>query len=180
MRQPQNTLTLCPPHDPQHAVRDERLASRGPRGHGRRAHVSQRRARSAAARARIARLTCGPVPVALVALQGLLTIALTGAAGRGYTHRLLLTVVLAENVVALLLRHRHPVLALTAISLTYAIVDYLPTTLPALLLALITVLVLEDRRMSRAAAGIAAAVLNRSTGLTRRPRRDRVNPNGRL
>lgn len=158
MRQPQNHLTLRPPHDPQHAAYEERLLS-GPRGPRRRAHVSHGRARSAAARARLARLIGGPVPVALVALQGILTIALTGAAGRGYTHRLVLTVVLTENVVALLSRHRHPLLALTAISLAYATVDYLPTTLPALLLALLTVLVQEDSRMSRVAVGIAVVVL---------------------
>jgi hypothetical protein len=97
--------------------------------------------------------------VALVALQGLLTIALTGAGGRGYTHRLLLSLVLAENIVALLLRQRHPLLSLTAISLTYAIVDYLPTTLPALLLALLTVQIPADRRISRRAVIIAASVL---------------------
>jgi hypothetical protein len=67
--------------------------------------------------------------------------------------------VLAENVVALLSRHRHPLLALAAISLTYATVDYLPTTLPALLLALLTVRIPADSRIGRVAVGIAAVVL---------------------
>jgi hypothetical protein len=159
MRQPQNNLTISPAPVPHHAVSEDRLATSGSGGARRRADASQRRARSAAARARIARLISGPIPVALAALQGLLTIALAGPAGRGYTHRLLLTVVLAENVVALLSRHRHPLLALAAISLTYATVDYLPTTLPALLLALLTVRIPADSRIGRVAVGIAAVVL---------------------
>ena len=111
MRQPETNLTLRAPHDPDHAV--SRGASRQePHARVQTASPPVARTRTVGFRGRsnIARLTCGPVPVALVASQGLLTITLTGAAGRGYTHRLLLTVVLAENVVALLLRHRHPLL----------------------------------------------------------------------
>jgi hypothetical protein len=146
-----------PPRHPGSPVCDGRFTGRrAGRPRARRLHE---RAWSATTRARFARLIGGPLPVTLVALQGLLTIALAGAAGRGYTHRLLLTAVLTENVGALLLRRHHPLLSLTVISLAYAIVDYPPTTLPTLLLAILTVRIQEDSRMGRVAAGIAAVVL---------------------
>ena len=156
MRQPQSTFEQSPSSDPEPAISHEHLESTSPPVGRPGARVPQGRAFSAGARARMARLISGPVPVALVAFLGLLTIALTGAAGRGYTHRLLLTAVLAENVGALFLRNRHPLLALSGVALTYAIVDYLPTTLPALLVALLTALVTEDRRTSRVAVIIGS------------------------
>lgn len=119
-------------------------------------------------------LITGPIPVALIAVQGVLTIAFTGANGRGYTHRLLLTLVLVENVGALLLRRRHPLLALAALSLVYAIVDYPLTTLPAVLLALLTVLVTRDRRTGRLSVIIAAAVLSATLAIHGDPARQDV------
>ena len=107
MRESEGNVKLSPSRDPDQAVCEEDLAVVA-RAAASGECLAREAVRAQLPRARMARLISGPVPLALVAFQGLVTIALTGTAGRGYIHRLLLTVVLAENIGALSLRNRHP------------------------------------------------------------------------
>jgi ABC-type Na+ transport system ATPase subunit NatA len=94
-----------------------------------------------------------------VVLVGILGIVLGAQGSRGTTHVVLLSVVLAENTLALLARGRHPVLAFAAVLATYALVNNEATTLLPVLLALFTVATARDRRTIRLAAGMTALVV---------------------
>jgi hypothetical protein len=98
-------------------------------------------------------------PVALVALYGGSWIALHASPGRGQVHTWFQGLALAENLIALLLRHRKPVGAFVSILAVYLIVDLDPTTLPPLLVALLTIATLGDRRTVALASAAAAVVV---------------------
>jgi hypothetical protein len=108
---------------------------------------------------RISLLLTGPIPVALIALQGAVTIALEGGGRGSHTHHLFLLLVLAENVTALCWRRRHPVLALAGVMLTFVLVDSWPTTLPAVLLALVTVFLTAPRRSALIVGLVTASLI---------------------
>ncbi len=97
------------------------------------------------------------VPVALIALFGLLTVAIKREHSGGRVVVLVLAV--AVITVALLARHRTPILTLVAVLTVALVVDYGPIeTLPALL-AVFTVAEYCDREQVAAATVAAAIVL---------------------
>jgi hypothetical protein len=98
-------------------------------------------------------------PVILVTGYGASWIALHASAGRGQVHTLLQALALAENAAALLLRRRKPTGALLSILAIYLLVDLEPTTLPPLLLALLTVADRGARRRVIAATTLTCAVV---------------------
>jgi hypothetical protein len=99
-------------------------------------------------------------PVALVAVYGGSWIALHASPGRGQVHTLFQGLALAETLIALLLRRRKPMGAFVSILAVYLIVDLDPTTLPPLLVALLTVATLGDRRgVALASAAVAVVVI---------------------
>jgi hypothetical protein len=99
-------------------------------------------------------------PVVLVAALGVAWIAAhTSARGGGHVHTLFQTAALTESTVALLLRRRKPVGALVGILVAYLLFQLDPLVLPPLLLALLNVALLKERRtVLLATAATAAAV----------------------
>src|SRR5215469_9208992 len=96
-------------------------------------------------------------PVAAIALYGALWIALHTGGGRNSTHTSFQSLALAESVVALLLRRRKPVGALAGILAAYMLFSLDPLLLPAVLLALLNVAMMRDRRTAALAAAATAA-----------------------
>jgi hypothetical protein len=94
-------------------------------------------------------------PVVLVAGVGAVAIALYTPDGhhRG-AHPYFLAVVLAENVVALLMRRRHPIGAFAAVLSAYVLFDALAISLAPLALASATVAASASRRV----VGLTSAV----------------------
>jgi hypothetical protein len=96
----------------------------------------------------------------VVVLVGTIGIVLRAQQGpRSSVHVMLLSFVLAENLLALLLRGRHPLMTFVCIVATYALVDNEATTLLPMLLALFTVATARDRHIIRFAVGVAALVV---------------------
>ena len=98
-------------------------------------------------------------PVAAIALYGALWIALHAGGGRGSAHTVFQSVALAESVVALLLRGRKPVGALSGILAAYLLFQLDPLLLPAVLLALLNVAMMRDRRTTAIAGTVTAALI---------------------
>jgi len=96
-------------------------------------------------------------PVAAIALYGALWIALHTGGERNSTHTFFQSLALAESVVALLLRRRKPVGALAGILAAYMLFSLDPLLLPAVLLALLNVAMMRDRRTAALAAAATAA-----------------------
>jgi len=96
-------------------------------------------------------------PVALVAALGLAWIAVHASPGRGHAHTLFQVLALAESVAALLLRHRKPAGALAGILAAYLLFDLQPVLGPAVLLALLTLVMGGSRRT--AVLGAAATTV---------------------
>src|SRR5262249_9438367 len=96
-------------------------------------------------------------PVAVAAVIGALTIAFWTPSGdhRG-AHPYFLAAVLTENVVALLLRRRHPIGAFAGVLAAYILFDALPISLLPLALATATVAAVSPRRSAGLAIGSAA------------------------
>ena len=97
-------------------------------------------------------------PVGLVVVVGALTIALYATQGPRSTHVYWLTLVLAENAVALLLRRRHPTGALAGVLATFFAFDYPATMALPLALALLTVMTTATEQRA-AAIGLVTAVV---------------------
>ena len=105
--------------------------------------------------------TAPVAPVALVAAWGIAWIA-SHTSPDAYAHVLFQTLALAESVIALLLRRRKPVGALSGILVAYFAFQLDPLLLPALLIALFTVASLAERRtalLASAATATAVAAL---------------------
>jgi hypothetical protein len=98
-------------------------------------------------------------PVLAVVLVGALLIAFDTGAGLRSTHQIWLSVVLAESVVALLFRRRHPVGALAGVLATFVLFDAPAVSLLPLLVALFTVVSSRPRRTGVAAAGVCVAAV---------------------
>jgi hypothetical protein len=99
-------------------------------------------------------------PVAAIAAWGAVWIALhAGGGGRGSAHTLWQSVALAETAVALLMRGRKPIGALAGILAAYLLFDLDPLTLPPMLLALLTVAMIRDRRAVAIATAAAVVVI---------------------
>ncbi len=96
-------------------------------------------------------------PVALVAVAGLARIVFRAPSGRGQAHTLFQILALAENVTALLLRHRKPAGALASILAVYLLVDLETVTGLPVLLALLTLAMVGSRRA--VALGAAATTV---------------------
>lgn len=109
------------------------------------------------ARSLSTRLAFDVAPVAVVAVVGALTIAFWTPSGdhRG-SHPFFLAAVLAENVVALLMRRRHPIAAFAGVVGAYVLFDALPISLLPIALAIVTVSALRSRRSARIATASAA------------------------
>lgn len=100
------------------------------------------------------------IPVAVVVVVGTVGIVLRAQQGpRSSVHVILLSLVLAENVFALLVRGRHPLMTFVGVVATYALVDNEATTLLPVLVALFTVAMARDRHIVRVAAGVTALVV---------------------
>ena len=98
-------------------------------------------------------------PVAVAALYGALWIAFHAGGGRASAHTLWQSLALTETLLALLLRHRKPVGALTGILAAYLIFDLDPLLLPAVLVALFTVAATRHRRTTIVAAAATAVAI---------------------
>ena len=100
-------------------------------------------------------------PVLLVAAWGVTWISLHASQHTG-VHTLFQTLALAETVIALLLRRRKPVGALVGILIAYFAFQLDPLLLPPLLLGLLTVATVTERRpalLATAATAIAVVAL---------------------
>lgn len=93
-------------------------------------------------------------PAAVAAVIGAVWIAGHAATGRGQTHTIFQILALTETTIALLLRRRKPLGALTGILVVYLLVDLAAILLLPLAIALATVMLTRNRR----ATAIAAAV----------------------
>ena len=113
------------------------------------------------------RMVLHTAPVAVIAVYGALWIALHAGGGRGSTHTLFQSLALAESLLALLLRGRKPVGALAGILGVYLLFQLDPLLLPAVLLALLTVAVMRDRRAAAIAAVVTATAIAASPYLYR-------------
>jgi uncharacterized membrane protein YfcA len=98
-------------------------------------------------------------PVIPIVVFGGAWIAWHASGGRGGTHTMFQALALAENAIALLLRRRKPVGALAGILVVYALVDLDPIMILPVLLALMTVAELRQRRTAAVAALVTAAVV---------------------
>jgi hypothetical protein len=103
-------------------------------------------------------------PAVLVAAWGVAWIADHASARGGHVHTLFQTAALTESVVALLVRRRKPVGALAGILVTYFLFQLDPLLLPPLLLAVLNVALLRERRTALLAttatvAAVAALLL---------------------
>lgn len=98
-------------------------------------------------------------PVVVIALYGVLWIALHAGGGRGSTHILFQSLALAEATLALLLRRRKPVGALAGILTVYALFSLDPLLLPAVLFALLTVATERGKRTAAVAAAATAVAI---------------------
>ncbi len=98
-------------------------------------------------------------PVVVVAGYGALWIAAHAGGGRAAAHTLWQSLTLAEITVALLLRRHKPAGALAGILAAYLIFDLPWLTLPPMLLMLLTVAAIRDRRTVAVATTAVAAVI---------------------
>ena len=103
------------------------------------------------------RLAFDVAPVAVTAAIGALTIAFWTPSGhhRG-AHPYFLGVVLAENVLALLMRRRHAIRALAGVLAAYVLFDALPISLLPTALAIVTVAAMSSRRSARIPIAVTA------------------------
>jgi hypothetical protein len=99
------------------------------------------------------------VPVIPIVVFGGAWIALHASAGRGGTHVMFQALALGENTIALLMRRRKPVGALAGILAVYALADLDAITILPVLLSVLTVAELRERRTVAAAALLTAAVV---------------------
>ena len=114
------------------------------------------------ARRRFARPLLHAAPVLAIAVYGAVWIAVHSGGGRGSAHTIWQSLALAEASAALLLRRRKPMGALAGILAAYVLFGLDLLLLPAVLLALLTVARLRDRRTLAVAAiatGAAVAVM---------------------
>lgn len=102
------------------------------------------------------------VPVAAVVVVGAAAIGLGGGNVRGYTHLVLLSLTLVESAIALYFRRRHPLGALVGVLAVYTVFQLPPTMVLPVLLALLTVVVLQPGNvLTLAALGTAVVVIGR-------------------
>jgi hypothetical protein len=99
------------------------------------------------------------VPAALVLGAGALAIAFASNGGRQSTHKLWLAAVLAESVVAVLYRRRHPLVSLAAVLSAYLVFDYLALVLFPLFLILASVAATATERLTFVAVAAATGVV---------------------
>ena len=98
-------------------------------------------------------------PVVAVVVVGALLIAFDTGAGPRSTHKIWLSVVLAESAVALLVRRRHPVGALAGVLTTFVFFDAPAVSLLPLLVAFFTVAAWRPLRTGLAAAAVCVAAV---------------------
>jgi len=99
------------------------------------------------------------IPAALLVIVGAFAITFSAGGGTRSTHLFWLSLVLAENAFALLLRRRHPVAALAGVLATYFVFDFPPIALPALVVAMSTIAASGKRRVIGRAGAISALVV---------------------
>ena len=108
-------------------------------------------------------------PVALIVSAGVLTIALKATQGPRSSHIYWLTLVLVESAVALLLRRRHPMLALGGVLATYLVFDYPAISTAPVLLALFTVAIVSSAGKTVGVALLTVLVIIATPLLQRGP-----------
>src|SRR5689334_9682917 len=99
------------------------------------------------------------VPVVLIMAFGGIWIAVHATGGRGATHTVFQVLALCESGIALLLRRHKPVGTLASILIVYALVDLDTIMILPVLLALLTVAGLRERRTVAIAAAATATVV---------------------
>jgi hypothetical protein len=97
--------------------------------------------------------------VVLIMTLGGIWIAVHATGGRSATHTVFQALALCESGIALLLRWRKPVGTLASILVVYALVDLDTIMILPVLLALLTVTELRERRTVAIAAAATAAVV---------------------
>jgi ABC-2 type transport system ATP-binding protein len=97
------------------------------------------------------RAILGFAPVVAFLAAGAAIIPFEAGSTRHSTHLVWITIVVAESAAALLLRRQHPRAALAGILAAYAVFDFPPISLPAALLALLTLATVSVRRTTLAA-----------------------------
>ncbi len=107
-------------------------------------------------------------PVALIVIAGALTIALKATQSPRSSHAYWLTFVLAESAVALLLRKRHPTVALAGVLAAYLIFDFPAISAAPVLVALFTVAIVNSAAKTEAAAAVTAPLAIVATPLPQR------------
>jgi hypothetical protein len=98
------------------------------------------------------------VPAGLVAGAGALTIAFSANGGRHGAHPFWLAAVLAESVVAVLYRRRHPFVSLAGVLAAYVVSDALALILLPLFLVLAVISATERLTFLAGVAAIAVVV----------------------
>jgi hypothetical protein len=98
-------------------------------------------------------------PVVAVVVVGAILVAFDSGSAPRSTHKLWLTIVLAESAIALLFRRRHPVGALAGVLATFVLFDAPAISLLPLVVALFTVVASRSRQTAVAAATVCVAAV---------------------
>jgi hypothetical protein len=98
-------------------------------------------------------------PVVAVVVVGAILVAFDSGSAPRSTHKLWLTIVLAESAIALLFRRRHPVGALAGVLATFVLFDAPAISLLPLVVALFTVVASRSRQTAVAATTVCVAAV---------------------